>query len=76
MSLLFVALSVMNALGIAGGIIKLAGSIIPPIHIYKHLRRTYALSRFSAMWRLCVLLVFIMIVITLFLQILLLLGAF
>ena len=76
MSLLFVALSLLNALGVTGGIVLLAGSLIPPVHIYKHLRGTYALSRFSALWRLCVLVIFISVVVTLFLQILLVLGAF
>jgi hypothetical protein len=76
MSLLFVALSVLNILGMPGGIVLLAGSLIPPLHIYKQLRGTYALSRFSALWRVGVLVIFISVVVTLFLQILLLLGAF
>lgn len=76
MSLLFVALSLLNALGVTGGIVLLAGSLIPPVHIYKHLRGAYGLTRFSALWRLCVLVIFISVVVMLFLQILLLLGAF
>jgi hypothetical protein len=76
MSLLFVALSMLNTLGAPGGIVLLAGSLIPPVHIYKQLRGTYALARFSALWRVSVLAIFITVVVTLFLQILLLLGAF
>lgn len=76
MSLLFVALSVLNAVGVPGGVVALAASLVPPLHIYKQLRQTYALSRFSALWRLAVLAIFISIVVTLFLRILLLLGAF
>ncbi len=76
MSLLFIVLSVLGMAGAPNGIVLAAGVAIPPLHIYKHLRGTYGLSRFSALWRLCVLLIFISIVVTLFLQILLLLGAF
>lgn len=76
MSLLFVALSVINLAGLPGDLVALAAFVIPPLHIYKHLRGTYALTRFSALWRLGVLLVFIAVVVTLFLQILLVLGAF
>jgi hypothetical protein len=53
-----------------------AAVIIPPIHLYKQLRGAYQLSRFSAFWRLLALSVFIWIVIILFIQVLLLLGAF
>jgi hypothetical protein len=49
---------------------------VPPIHLYKHLRGTYRLSRFSALWRLLALSAFIWIVIGLFLQALVVLGAF
>ncbi len=52
------------------------GTLIPPIHIYKHLRRAYGLSRVSTLWRLGFLLIFITIIVTLFLQLLLVLGAF
>lgn len=76
MSLLFILLSVLSAAGIGGGWVFLGLAIVPPIHIYKHLRHAYGLGRFSAFWRLSALLFFIIIVIVLFLQALLLLGAF
>jgi hypothetical protein len=76
MSLLFIALSILYQLNIGGGWIFLILAIVPPLHIYKHLRGTYSLSRFSALWRLVLLGGFINTVITLFLQILFLLGAF
>ena len=76
MSLLFVLVSALGKAGIDSSIIALSAIFIPPIHIYKQLRGTYELSRWGAFWRLCVLGVFISVVITLFLQILLLLGAF
>ncbi|MBX7497176.1 DUF3667 domain-containing protein [Qipengyuania sp. 6B39] len=76
MSLLFIVVSVLVKIGAPewawGTLIGLA----PPIHIYKQLRGAYGLSRFSAFWRLCVLMVFIGIVLSLFLQLLLVLGAF
>jgi hypothetical protein len=50
--------------------------VIPPIHLYKQLRGAYGLSRFSAFWRLMALSLFIWIIVILFLQALLLLGAF
>ena len=50
--------------------------IVTPIHLYKQLRHTYELSRWSALWRLFVLSACIWIVLVLFLQVLLLLGAF
>ena len=80
-SLSFMTLLILAAtlLGIAGAwtaVIVLPLVFIPPIHMYKHLRGTYGLSRFSALWRLCVLTVFIMIVLLIFLQLLLAIGAF
>ncbi|KEO88605.1 hypothetical protein EH31_16755 [Erythrobacter longus] len=76
MSLLFIALSVLGTLGIGAQFVVMALFIIPPIHIYKQLRWTYDLSRFSALWRLIMLSVFIWIIALVFLQALLLLGAF
>ncbi|ABC64291.1 DUF3667 domain-containing protein [Erythrobacter litoralis] len=76
MSLLFISLSVLGTIGVPLAIVLTAGTFIPPIHIYKQLRGTYGLGRFSAFWRLLALSVFIWVVVTLFLQVLLLLGAF
>lgn len=75
-SLLFIALSVLSAAGIGGAWIFLALAVVPPIHIYKQLRGAYGLSRGSAFWRLCLLLIFIAAVLVIFLQALLLIGAF
>ena len=54
----------------------LAFAIVAPLHIYKQLRGTYAVSRFSATWRLVMLTGFILVILALFLQALLVLGAF
>ena len=76
MSLLFVALSLLGAFGVPLNLIAFAAMIVPPLHIYKQLRGTYGLNRFSAAWRLGALLVLIMVILVLFVQVLLVLGAF
>lgn len=75
MTLFFVAVTVLGQLPVGSGWLVLASVLIPPVHIYKQLRGTYALSRFSAFWRTMILLVFIAVVLTLFLNLLLVLGA-
>ncbi|GMM92208.1 DUF3667 domain-containing protein [Qipengyuania sp. MTN3-11] len=76
MSLFFIVLSIMVKIGAPAWLWGLMLALVPPIHIYKQLRGAYGLSRFSATWRLAVLLVFINVVVLLFVQLLLLLGAF
>jgi len=76
MSLLFITVSVIGGLGVAPQFIVFPLLIIPPLHIYKQLRGTYDLSRFSAIWRLQVLMFFILIIVGLFLNSLLFIGAF
>lgn len=76
MSLLFIALSILGSIGLPTGLLVIAGIIIPPLHLYKQLRHTYQIGRFGSFWRLLALTFFIMIVIGLFMQALLLLGAF
>jgi len=76
MSLLFVLVAVLAQIpAIPGGALFFATVLIPPVHIYKQLRGTYGLSRFSASWRTIVLLVFITIILSLFVNLLLVLGA-
>lgn len=75
MSLLFIVLSVA---GVAFGLnfwAFAALAVVPPVHLYKQLRGAYGLSRLSAFWRLLALSLFIWIIVILFLQALLLLGA-
>ncbi len=76
MSLLFVAISLLSTFSAGETVAALAACFVPPLHMYRQLRGAYQLSRFSALWRLAMLLLFIMIVIALFLQVLLVLGAF
>lgn len=76
MSLLFVTLALLGQIpGVPGGWLFFAAVLIPPVHIYKQLRGAYDLSRFSAGWRTMVLLVFISVILALFVNLLLMLGA-
>ena len=76
MSLMFIALSLLAKAGVGLGWLFTIFATIAPLHIYRQLKQGYALSRWSAIWRLLVLLFAIFIVLSLFLQTLLLLGAF
>jgi hypothetical protein len=75
MSLLFVTIAALGQIpATPGWLLFLATVLIPPVHLYKQLRGAYGLSRFSALWRTNTLLVFIVIILVLFLDVLLLLG--
>lgn len=76
MSLLFIVISVLVKIGAPEWLYGTMIAFIPPMHCYKQLRGAYAQRGRSAIWRLAVLMVFINIVALLFLQLLLLLGAF
>jgi len=75
MSLAFVTFSVLNTFGVPGKIITLSALLIPPTHIYYQLRGAYGLTRFSAIWRLAVLLVFVCLILLLFVQLVAVMGA-
>jgi hypothetical protein len=76
MSLLFVTIAALSQIpAVPEGPLFLATGLIPPLHIYKQLRGAYSLSRFSAFWRTMMVLVFSVIILLLFLNLLLLLGA-
>lgn len=75
MSLLFILLTVMGAIGVPIAIIATIGAFVPPIHIYRQLRDGYRLRRWSALARMLVLvLLSIHIIAALFLTIVLGLG--
>jgi len=76
MSLLFVTIGALGQVpAMPGWLLALAAFVIPPVHIYKQLKGAYSLSRFSAFWRTMILLVFIVVILVLFLDVLLVLGA-
>lgn len=76
MSLLFIAMSLVALIPGGGGWAFMLLAVGAPVHLYKQLRYAYGLSRFSTLWRFSALLIFINVVIVLFLQTLLVLGAF
>jgi hypothetical protein len=75
MSLALVALVGLGALGLRGAIVETMFLLVPPLHMYRHLRGAYRLSRWSAAWRTVLLLLFATIALALFATLLLLLGA-
>lgn len=76
MSLLFIALSLAGFAGLSAVWVFTIFATIAPMHIYKHLKHTYSLSRFSAVWRFLMLLFFMIFIVLLFLQALIVLGGF
>jgi hypothetical protein len=76
MMLLFIVLSLGSLVGAGGAIWGSAFVLIPPLHMYKQLRGAYGISRTGALVRLFFLLVFTSIVLTLFVVLLSVLGAF
>ncbi len=75
MTLFYVALVLLGALGVGTGILLLLGAVVPLTHIYKQLKGAYSLSRFSALWRTGVLSFLIFWILFIFVDVLLLLGA-
>jgi hypothetical protein len=77
------SLSFMMILVIAGGLLVAAGLtsiagflfFVPPVHMYRHLKQTYELGRFSAVMRTMALLTFAFIAVALFLVTAVALGA-
>lgn len=76
MSLLFIAISIISTIPGGGPWAATLFAFGAPLHLYKQLRYAYGLSRFSAFWRFCILLVCTQIVLMMFLVILGVLGAF
>jgi hypothetical protein len=75
MTLFYVALVLLGAIGVGTGALLLLGTVVPLIHIYKQLKGAYGLSRFSASWRTAALSFFIFWILFLFIDLLLVLGA-
>ena len=75
MSLGFIVLSLLRGIGAGGGLTGLALILVPPIHIYRQLRGAYQLSRWSAIWRTFLLIMFAFTAGGLFFMLLVTLGA-
>lgn len=56
MTLLAIVLALGGKFGLPG--VAIAGMILPPLHMYRQLRGTYGLTRFSGLWRTCALSMF------------------
>jgi hypothetical protein len=75
MTLFYVTLVLLGAIGVGTGLLLLLGMAVPLVHIYKQLKGAYSLSRFSAVWRTGALSFFILWILFLFIDLLLVLGA-
>jgi hypothetical protein len=75
MSLGVVALVLLGKAGVSSAIIALAAMLIPPVHMYKQMKGAYGLSRFGAILRTFLLLIFTAITLTLFAAFVFYLGA-
>jgi hypothetical protein len=75
MTLFYVALVLLGGIGVGTGTLGVLGTLVPLLHIYKQLKGTYSLSRFSALWRTVALSGLIFVILFLFVDALLLLGA-
>lgn len=75
MTLFYVVLVLLGGLGLTGGVLAMLGVFVPLLHIYKQVKDTYELRRFPALWRTLVLVVFVVVILALFVNLLLVLGA-
>ncbi|MBB5711264.1 DUF3667 domain-containing protein [Sphingomonas xinjiangensis] len=75
MSLLFIVLSVASAVGVASDLVQVLAMIVPFVHITRQLQQAYHLGWPSAIVRAVILTAFIGIVLSLFVLILLTMGA-
>ncbi|WP_116807526.1 DUF3667 domain-containing protein [Steroidobacter cummioxidans] len=66
MMLFAVIVTLLNDVGVSAWIWGTAIAIVPPLHLYKHLRGTYGISRFGTWVRLFMLTIMISFVLTMF----------
>jgi Protein of unknown function (DUF3667) len=76
MLFLVVVLTIVGFAGAAEPVVPIAGTFIPPIHLYKQMRGAYGVSRAGGLLRTVMLAVFGTIVLSLFLVLLVALGVF
>lgn len=74
MSLLFVAVATLGYFNFEGWAASLA-IFVPPVHMFLHVRGTYQLARFGALWRTCALLFMSVLVLSLYALVVLALSA-
>jgi hypothetical protein len=71
MSLLAIALTIMGLAGVHVAIIATAGSLIPPVHLYRQIREAYRLGRMGAFVRTAILAMFCLLIAITYLALLL-----
>ena len=76
MTLLAIVLLLLWQIGIVPTVLGTLGMVIPFWHIHRQMRGTYALGRWSALWRTILLSMIIFVILALFINLLVLLGAF
>jgi hypothetical protein len=74
MTLLFISYLLLSAAGLSS--VAALISFIPPLHMYRQLRGAYGLSRSSAIWRTLLMVLFAFMAISLFVSLLVGIGAF
>jgi hypothetical protein len=72
MMLLVSVLTVVSSLWL--GALAIGMTFIPPVHIYKHVKYTYGLSRFGASWRTGAILIYAGVALTFFLMAIIVMG--
>lgn len=75
MSILVIVLTLLSKAGVGEDTIAMAAMIVPPVHIYRQLRGAYGTRRRWALLRMCVLVLFAGIILTVFFMLLLAVGA-
>ncbi len=75
MLLLAILLRIASAMGLAGGFIATLFAFYPPVHIYWQIRGTYRSSRFGALVRTMLLMMFAVVTLIVFMALLLAIGA-
>ena len=75
MMLLLIFVSLLGLVGLSSGWIALILAVAVPLHIYKQLRGTYGVSRFGAFVRMCLLLFAALIVLSIYMTLLVGIGA-
>ncbi|MFL6725906.1 MAG: DUF3667 domain-containing protein [Sphingomicrobium sp.] len=73
---MMILLTVGTVIGLASKSVASLAWFIPPVHMYRQMRGTYAVGRWGAAWRTFVLTIFAFIAIGLFASLLVTLGAF
>lgn len=74
MMLFAISVALIAAAGVSAWVWGTALAVVPPIHLYRHLREAYGLSRLGTWVRLILLLIFIVIVLVIFAVLLFFIG--